>query len=99
MALIFKEHQSQHGPLYVVTDKDLLGKVFEEGKLQLDLTKKFFDGEEATKEELKKKLKYARHVHLTGKEAVALGVEMDLVDPEKILFIKNVPHAEVIIDA
>ena len=99
MALIVKEYYSQHGYIYVVTDKDILGKKFEERKLQLDLTKKFYSGEEVSKEELKKKIKQARHLHLTGKEAVAVGIEMDLVDPEKILYIQKIPHAEVMIDA
>lgn len=98
MVLIFKEHHTKHGYLYIVTDKDILGKKFEEGKLQLDLTKKFYFGEEITKDELKKKIKQARHIHLTGKEAVAVGVEMDLVDPEKILYVKKIPHAEVMIE-
>src|SRR3989338_5950760 len=99
MALIVKEYHSQHGYIYVITDKDILGKKFEERKLQLDLTKKFYSGEEVSKEELKKKIKQARHLHLTGKEAVAVGIEMDLVDPEKILYIQKIPHAEVMIDA
>ena len=40
----------------------------------------------------------ARHVHLTGKEAVAIGVEMELVYPEKILYVQNVPHAEITVE-
>ena len=40
----------------------------------------------------------ARHVHLTGKGAVAIGVEMELVYPEKILYVQNVPHAEVTVE-
>jgi len=87
--------QSQFGPLVVVTDADIIGKKFEEERLQLDLTKKFYQGETKSKEEAKELMRTARHMHLTGKGAVALGVEMDLVDPKKIIFIDKVPHAEV----
>lgn len=81
--------------LVVVTDADIVGKKFEEDRLQLDLTKKFYQGEPKTKEEVKQIMMTARHLHLTGKGAVAIGVEMELVDPKKIIFIDNVPHAEI----
>ena len=87
--------QSQFGLLVVVTDSDIIGKKFEEEKLQLDLTKKFYQGETKKKEEVKQIMTTARHLHLTGKGAVAIGVEMDLVDPKKIIFIDKIPHAEI----
>ena len=87
--------QSQFGLLVVVTDSDIIGKKFEEEKLQLDLTKKFYQGETKKKEEVKQIMTTARHLHLTGKGAVAIGVEMDLVDPKKITFIGKIPHAEI----
>jgi len=97
MTLIVNEKQGPHGLLLVVTDKDILGKVFEEGKLQLDLRKEFYNGEEKNKEQIKIMCSGARDVHLTGKEVVALGVEWGLVDAERILWVKGVPHAEVAI--
>ena len=98
MTLIVNEKQGPHGLLLVVTDKDILGKVFEEGKVQLDLRKKFYQGDKKTKEEVKKIIVAARHVHLTGKDAVAIGLELDLVNQKKILFIQKVPHAEVMVE-
>ncbi len=95
MKFIVTEKQGAHGLLLVVTDQDLLGKFFEEGKAQLDLRSAFYKGEEKTKEEVKTLLAGARDVVLTGKMAVALGIELDLVDPKKILYVKNVPHAQV----
>lgn len=95
MVYIVSKKQSQFGLLIVVTDSDIIGKKFEEERLQLDLTKKFYQGERMSKEEVKKNLMTARHVHLTGKGAVAIGVEMELVDPKKIIFIDKIPHAEI----
>ena len=93
---IVAEKHGPHGLLLVITDKDLLGKKVEEGKIQLDLRAKFYEGAEHTKEEVKKQLAQARDLHFTGKEAVALGVEEDLINPHKILWVKGVPHAEVV---
>jgi len=95
MNYIVAQKQSHHGTLVIVTDEDILGKVFEEGKLQLDLSKKFYQGDKKSKEEVQKIIVTARHIHLTGKGAVAIGVEMDLVNPKKILFIGKIPHAEI----
>ncbi len=98
MKFIIAEKQGAHGLLLVVTDKELLGKNFEEGKVQLDLRSTFYKGEERTKEEVKTLLAGARDVVLTGKMAVALGIELDLVDPKKILYVQNVPHAQAALE-
>ncbi len=95
MKFIVSEKEGGHGLLLVVTDSDLLGKLFEEGKIQLDLRSTFYKGEEKTKEEVKTLLVGARDIMLTGKAAVALGIELDLVDPKKILYVQKVPHAQV----
>ena len=54
MDFIVSRKESKHGSLVIVTDKDILGKVFEEKKRQLDLTKKFYQGDLKSKEETKK---------------------------------------------
>lgn len=95
MNFIVATKQSQFGSLIVVTDSDIIGKKFEEDRLQLDLTKKFYQGEVKNKEEVKRIMMTARHLHLTGKASVAIGVEVDIVDPKKIIFIDKVPHAEI----
>ena len=47
MKFIVSQKNGPHGLLIVITDKDIIGKLFSEGKLQLDLTKEFFEGLEA----------------------------------------------------
>lgn len=98
MTFIVSEKVQQNALLLVVTDKDLLGKRFEQGRLQLDLTKEFYQGEEKSREEVKGLFLKAKHLHLTGKEAVALGVELKFVDQDKVLYIDSVPHAEVVME-
>jgi hypothetical protein len=97
MTLIVSEKQGPHGLLLVVTDKDILGKQFEEGKVWLDLTKKFYEGEEQDKEYIKNKITDARDLHFTGKEAIAMLVELDLINSERILWVQGVPHIQGVI--
>ncbi|MBI2666164.1 DUF424 family protein [Candidatus Woesearchaeota archaeon] len=94
MKFIVAKKNGPHGLLLVVTDAVLLGKKFEEGKLQLDVSKEFYQGEEKSKEEVVNLIKTAQHVHLTGKEAVALGINTESIQKKKVLFVAGIPHAE-----
>ncbi len=96
MAFIVAHKDGPHGLLLIVTDKDILGKRFEEGRRQLDLTGRFYQGEELEKEEVKKLFSQARHLHLTGKQAVTLALEEDLIQAKQILWVQGVPHIEVV---
>ena len=96
MAFIVSEKEGPNGLLLVVTDKEILGKTFEEGKLHLDLTHEFYQGEEKTHDEVENLFTKARDIHLTGKESVALGIEKNLVNSDKVLWVQGIPHAEVV---
>ena len=57
MVFIVSKKEGPNGLLLVVTDKEIIGKQFTEEKLQLDLSKEFYQGEEMEKEKISKKLK------------------------------------------
>jgi hypothetical protein len=94
MAFIVSEKNTENGLLLVITDSELVGKIFEEGKKQLDLSKGFYQGEEKHVEEIKELVKKAYILHLTGKNSVELGKSLGLV--ERVIVIDNIPHAEVL---
>jgi len=95
--MIVKQHINQGRILLTICDDEVIGKKLEEGKKQLDLSADFFKGERKTEEEVKQLIKKAVFLNLNGEKAVALGVELGFVDPENILFISNVPHAECVV--
>ncbi len=97
MKFIVSEKNTANGLILVITDQDILGKLFTEENKQLDLTKEFYKGKEMDAEEIKKNIKKAYVIHLTGKNAVNLGKELGLV--EKMITIKNIPHAEVLLES
>ena len=99
MTFVVVHKRSPHGLLLVVTDKSAIGGVFKEKGLQLDLSKDFYKGEEMNKEEVVKLIERSRHIHLTGGKAVGLGVEMGLVDPNRILRVGKMVHAEVVVES
>ena len=93
MKFIVKIHQGPHGNVLVVSDQNILGEKFSEGKLQLDLTKEFYQGEEMESTQVKKASKSAYILHLTGENS--LNLFSDLIDKNRILIVQKIPHAEV----
>lgn len=92
---IVKEKNSPHGILLIITDSDIIGKKFENDKLQLDLSKEFYKGTEIDEEEIVKKISKAYILHITGKNSIKLVRELKIIDELKIITIQNVPHAEI----
>ena len=93
MKFIVKTHQGPHGEVLVVSDQEILGKRFSEGKLQLNLTKEFYQGKEMEDEQVKAASKSAYILHLTGENSINLF--SDLIDKDRILIVEKIPHAEV----
>ena len=77
-------------------DEKLLGKKFVDGKFQIDVSKHFYDGDRIDKKTLEKYLFDATIANLVGKETVACAIKLGLVNPDCILKIKGVPHAQMI---
>ena len=77
-------------------DEHLLGKKFRKGKLQIDASKLFYEGELVDSKKLEQILENASIANLVGEEAVKCAVRLGLVDPRFILRIKGIPHAQMV---
>lgn len=75
--MYIKIHESEEGKIVAACDKELIGKTFDNGKINLDLKtySNFYKGKEATKEGLKKALKNFFSANLVGKKAVSVALE------------------------
>ena len=97
--MLFKVHKATRLAV-AVCDSNLIGKKFEEGKRQLDLTGKFFQGEEKTKEELKELLDFYKKedacFNLVGKESCNVALEIGLISKEGISKISGIPFSLVL---
>lgn len=88
---------------YVVAicDKELLGRVFEEGKFQLDIKESFYKGEEVDEEELLEMIiKMAREdatFNIVGKKSVSVALKAGVIAEEGVGKIQGVPFALVLI--
>lgn len=95
--MILKIHKKMNKTVVAVCDTDLLGKKFEEGDLQLDLTSDFYKGEEMDEKEAGDLIRNADAVNLVGEESVKLGLNEGIIDEEHIIKIANIPHAQAVI--
>ena len=77
-------------------DEELLGKKFEDGKFQIDVDKNFYGGGRISPEALKKYLVDATIANLVGEKTIKCAIELGLVDPDCIIKIKGIPHAQMV---
>lgn len=93
--MLIKTHKS-YRDVVAICDSDLLGKKFEQGKMQLEISN-FFDGEEKTEEEVLEIIKDAAREDATfnvvGKRAVKLALKAGIIGQEGIKKIRGVPIA------
>lgn len=89
-----KIHKSCNSFVVAICDKELIGKSFSEGKLYLNITERFYKGEEKSREEIKEILKSAPIINFAGKESIKLGMSLGLIKKENIVKIQGVPHAQ-----
>ena len=95
MEFIVAFKKTPQGHLVVVTDKELLGKKFKEKNVVLDMSSSFYEGEVMTLEEVKSVLRGAYIIHLTGKNSVHLGKELNIIEQNAVLLVQGIPHAQV----
>lgn len=98
MDFITSIKNTPNGTILVITDEEILGKYHEERNKQLDLAHKFYQGEKKSEQEVIALIDAAYILHLTGIKSVGLGIKLGLVEKGKIVTVKGIPHAEVVLD-
>ena len=91
-----KMYKQGNDLLLAACDENLIGKEFEEGKYHLEISEKFYKGEKITKEVLKKFLEESTIANLVGKETIKCAIELGLIDPDRVIKIKGIPHAQMV---
>lgn len=96
MHLVYvKLHKHSSETLLAACDEDILGQVFLEGKLKLDVCEAFYGGDKVSDEKFVSMLEMATIANLTGPHVVKLAIREGLVAEECVLTIAGVPHAQI----
>lgn len=97
MVFIVKIHNTENGNLVSVCDKEIFGKRLEDENCEIDLSKNFYAGEEKSEQELINILDKAYMINVVGNNAVKLMIELGLVDPDHVLEVQGVKHAQALV--
>ena len=92
-----KAYQQGVQRLVAACDAELLGTSHREGKFRLDVTPGFYDGLRVEDADLGAYLRSATVANLVGPNAVGAAVRLGLVDPENVLRVAGVPHAQFLV--
>lgn len=88
-------HRQGREVLVAVSDAPLVGKTFREGKLKLMVSEAFYGTDGADAVEVITMLRACTIANLVGVGAVTLAIQHGLVNPENVLDIDGVPHAQL----
>ncbi|MEK6897781.1 MAG: DUF424 family protein [Nanoarchaeota archaeon] len=98
--MLVKIHKA-YRDVIAICDSELLGKKFEEEKLQIDVKESFFNGKEADEEEIGSIMEEGKSADATfnivGGKSVELALKNNLITKENIIKIQGIPVALVLI--
>ena len=93
--MYLKIHQSGTEIIVAVCDKDILGKKLKHGNVNVVISEGFYKGDIASEEQVITALVNARTANLFGERTVACAIKCGAVDPECVVIISGVPHAQI----
>lgn len=77
-------------------DRDILGKRFSGGRLQIEVNRRFYEGSLVGEDEAMSALGRATIANIVGNSIVEKAVERSLVSPECVIDIGGVKHAQIV---
>jgi hypothetical protein len=92
--MLLTERETPEGRLVSVADADTLGETYENGAVSLTVEREFYDGDEATAEEVTSALARCSVANLVGEQSVAVAVEAGFVDEANVLDLDGTRHAQ-----
>lgn len=95
--MYLKVHNTKQGRIVAACDKELLGKILDDGKAYLDLEmhRGFYEGVLCNPDDLKKELKQFSSANLVGEKAVKTALELELADENAVIYINKTPHIQL----
>ncbi|MDO9518020.1 MAG: DUF424 family protein [Methanosarcinaceae archaeon] len=93
--MYLKIHKSGTGFIVAVCDKDLLGKKLKQGNTTVDISEEFYKGNLTSEEHVIEVLANTTTANLFGERTVACAIKCGFVDPECVIMIDGVPHAQI----
>jgi hypothetical protein len=94
--ITLETYDTEQGRMVAVADTALVGDVYEEDGVRVDVDPDFYGETPTAREEVLETLRGASIANLVGEDAVEAGVDADVVDEENVLRVDGVPHAQMV---
>lgn len=88
-------HRQGREVLVAVSDAGLVGREFREGNMRLAVHESFYGTEPADAHDVLRQLAVCTIANLVGVETVMLAIQHGFVNPDNVLDIEGVPHAQL----
>lgn len=95
--MYLKVHTIGNSSVVAICDKEILGMTLQEGNIKVQIEKDFFLGDLVDEFVIKNIITTANNVNLFGKKCIQCAIECGVVDPEKIIYLQGIPHAQIIV--
>ncbi|HUS56965.1 MAG TPA: DUF424 family protein [Thermoplasmata archaeon] len=94
--ICMKIHGQGQKLLLAACDEELLGKSYSSDGLKMTVSEGFYHADIGDEESLVSRLQVSAMANLVGKMTIDVAVRHGFVDPECILVIGGVPHAQMV---
>jgi len=97
--MIIKVNQSQGRKVVAICDENILGKVFTQDDMQLDLTSTFYHGKKASVEQTIEVMNAADDLNLVGKKTITLAIKQKIISEGNVRIIAKIPYSQTTANA
>ncbi|MCD4666307.1 DUF424 family protein [archaeon] len=94
--ILVKIHEYRESIVVSLCDENLIGKKFSEGDLELNITERFYKGENLPEDKILELIKNANNLNVVGEESIKFAIKNKLINKQDIIKIKNIPHAIIL---
>ena len=95
--MLAKKHFSGKKLILAICDSELIGKKFEEGKKDLDVSSEFYKGKKVDDDEAARLIKRAYIINAVGNKTMCFLLKNKIIEQKEALEIANIPHAQIYI--
>lgn len=93
--MYLKIHQSRDRRIVAICDKNLIGKKLKKGDLEINITERFYKGDELSEEEILKILSEAENINIMGEKSINFAIKHKFIKKSAVITIEGIPHAHI----
>lgn len=97
MVFYYKLHKCSGDEVMAVCDAEIIGQTFRSDNLKLTVSESFYKGDLVEEDVLRTRIERFAILNLVGNRCVELAQEMGIVDPDNVIVVGGVKHAQAAI--